>query len=62
VARPERRALRFSDTQASFQLYREVFSWRGLRRRLGWGKPAWVTLANLGMHTFAQGLRPQHFV
>lgn len=44
------------------KLYREVFSWRGLRRRLSWGKPAWVTLANLGMHAFAQGLRPQQFV
>jgi bacteriochlorophyll C12 methyltransferase len=44
------------------KLYRAVFSWRGLQRRLRWGQPAWVTLSNLGMHAFAQGLTHQQFV
>ncbi len=44
------------------KLYREVFSWQGMRRRLSWDRPAWVTLSNLGMHAFAQGLTPQQFI
>ena len=44
------------------KLYREVFSWRGIQRRLNWNRPSWVTLANVGMHFFAQGLKPQQFV
>ncbi|MEI7644048.1 MAG: radical SAM protein [Chloroflexales bacterium] len=44
------------------KLYREVFSWRGLRHRISWDKPAWIKLANVGIHFFAQGLKPQQFI
>ena len=44
------------------KLYRDVFSWRGVQRRVGWNKPMWVSLANLGIHFFAQNLKPQQFV
>ncbi len=44
------------------KLYREVFSWRGIQRRLNWNRPSWVTLANVGIHFFAQRLKPQQFV
>jgi len=44
------------------KLYREVFSWRGLRRRLRWNSPSWVLMGNLGIHFFARGLTPQQFI